>query len=324
MDQTLKGVSLDTFAEPLHVLPEGVMDDPYATVDILAVLGVEAVAKLEADYEEKLTADRVRKLPREQLEKLEFEDICRIRAGSLFSMSSGMEEMFDEDARYTMFDRIRSSMWHWGSARPTWNEYVAAYEGLRGFRIDLPDFEARITWTNTYCDNNMSDHCGTWLDGHFAYLIHYRGVHVMTLGFSIAGEGRLLLQQVQLASPRGNRWLFRIPGNRVEFAIDLFARAFPTHQILVVDGADLVRRNVAEYTATLRKVEARVERLRSATDDRKSMFHKAVIEQDQLVVQIAGLHEDAGRLVSLYGDCGRYSRGRTDVINRMTHYALAA
>jgi hypothetical protein len=330
MTDTMKGVPLGTFAETLRPLPAGVMDDPYARTDLTTLLDRETIDALERRYGTKLTSDGIRKLRRSYLEDVGFETICRIRASSMFAMSSSMEELFEEDPRHAMFDRIRSSMWHWGAARPVWNDYVAAYEGLRSFSVDLPGFEARITWTNTFCDGNQSDHCDTWLDGHFAYLIHYRGVHVMTLGFSLAGDSRLLLQQVQLASPRGNRWLFRIPGNRMEFAIDLFRQAFPSHEILVVDGVDLARRNIAGYARTLRKTEDRVETLRSrrdrdeASEDARVRFNRAVVEQQQLAEQIGRLEDDTPRLAALYGDCGRYRRAGAQVVNSMTHYRLAA
>jgi len=330
MTNTLKGVSLDTFAEGLHPLPIGIMDDPYARTDLRTLLDAGTVAGLDERYGSRLSSDQIRKLRRSYLGDLGFETVCRIRASSMFAMSSSMEELFEEDPRHAMFDRIRSSMWHWGAARPAWNDYVDAYEGLRRFSVDLPEFEARITWTSTYCDGNQSDHCDTWLDGHFAYLIHYRGVHVMTLGFSLAGEGRLLVQQVQLASPRGNRWLFRIPGNRMEFAVDLFRQAFPSHEILVVDGIDLARRNIAGYTRTLKKVQDRVGMLRlrrdrdQASEETRVRFNLAVVEQQQLAEQIGRLEDDTPRLAALYGDCGRYRRLRPETINRLQHYPLAA
>lgn len=330
MTDTMKGVPLDTFADGLHPLPAGVLDDPYAKTDLLSLLDRGTIDGLEQQYGSRLASDQIRKLNRSYLGNIGFETICRIRASSVFGMSSSMEEMFEEDPRHTMFDRIRSSIWHWGTTRPAWNDYVSGYEGLRRFSVDLPGFEARITWTNTYCDGNQSDHCDTWLDGHFAYLIHYRGRHVMTLGFSLAGEGRLLLQQVQLASPRGNRWLFGIPGNRMEFAIDLFRRAFPDHEILVVDGVDLARRNMAGYTRTLKKTQSRVETLRShrerdpASEKACGDFNRAVLDQQRLAEEIERLEEDTPRLAALYGDCGRYRRTDAQVVNRMTHYRLAA
>lgn len=330
MTDAMKGVPLGTFADTLRPLPAGVMDEPYAKTDLTTLLDRETIDALERRYGSKLTSEGIRKLRRSYLEDVGFETICRIRASSMFAMSSSMEELFEEDPRHSMFDRIRSSMWHWGASRPVWNDYVAAYEGLRRFSVDLPGFEARITWTNTYCDGNQSDHCDTWLDGHFAYLVHYRGVHVMTLGFSLAGDSRLLLQQVQLASPRGNRWLFRIPGNRMEFAVDLFRRAFPGHEILVVDGVDLARRNIAGYTRTLKKTKSRVDTLRSrrdrddASEEARVRFNRAVIEEQQLAEQIDRLETDVPRLAALYGDCGRYRRADAQVVNSMTHYRLAA
>ena len=326
MTDMMKGVSLDTFAEDLHPLPDELMTDPYCKGDLHAMLPAATIAFLEAAHGKGISGDRVRRLPRSTLEKLSFEDVARMRASSMFSMSSSMEEMFEEDPRFTLFDRIRTSMWHWGCHRPNWNEYVEAYRGLRRFRFDLPDFEARITWTNYACDGSESEHCDTWLDGHFAYLIHYRGVHVMTLGFSLSGPDRLLVQQVQTTSERGNRWLFRIPGNRMEFFVDLFARAFPSHRILVVDGVDLVERNVLGYLKALRKTEARVERLgrRIETDEDRATFNQAVIEHDLLSSRLEALKQDTERLAALYADCGRYRRLQPETINRMTHYPLAA
>src|SRR3546814_1923886 len=66
----------------------------------------------------------------------------------------------------------------------------------------------------------MGKHSRTPLDGVFAYLVQYKGEHVMTLGFSLINDRQILLQQVQLKNRTGNRWLFRFPENRLEFIID--------------------------------------------------------------------------------------------------------
>src|SRR3546814_4012996 len=82
----------------------------------------------------------------------------------------------------------------------------------------------------------MGKHSRTPLDGVFAYLVQYKGEHVMTLGFSIINDRQILLQQVQLKNRTGNRWLFRFPENRLEFIIDKFRSAFRGYRIHIVDG----------------------------------------------------------------------------------------
>jgi hypothetical protein len=190
-----------------------------------------------------------RHLPAEAFSRLTFDQICKLRHSSDTMMDNSVEEMFKKDPRYLVIQKIRSSLWRWGSSRGAWNEIVDAYDGLRRFDLGLKGFDIVLDHTTGHNERGYSEHARTFLDGVFGFMVRHNGQHVMMIGFSFAGDGRLLLQQVQSVRQKGNRWLYEFPQRRVEFVIDSLRAAFPEHRVLVVDGAvsrvDRARKSLA-------------------------------------------------------------------------------
>ena len=139
--------------------------------------------------------------------------------------------------------KIWHSMWRYGCVRDL-RRLIGYYDGMRRLDAGLPDFEVQLTWTrsiNTAAPAEHSRESGDWLylDASFGALVHYRGEHVMTIGFATSNKG-ILVAQVQLRKKKGNRFLFKLPMSYLDFALDVMRRAFPGEEISLVTGASTV------------------------------------------------------------------------------------
>jgi hypothetical protein len=100
-----------------------------------------------------------------------------------------------------------------------------------------------------------------WIDNDLAALVHVGGRHVLTVGFGL-GASACYVSQVQLREPRGNRWLYRVPGHYLDVALDMLAAAFHGYDLWLVDGgsaAAAVRRSYGKGPCTMTaETEARI------------------------------------------------------------------
>ena len=135
----------------------------------------------------------------------------------------------------------------------------------------------------------------------------------MTIGFTIVAGRKLLLQQVQATSKSGNRWMFKLPANRLEFVIDKLRDAFPGHEILVADGEDYAGVSMGQYEDAYEIVSKRDN---FDNDDREHL--------EYLSRKIAQLEQDMPRIAAFYRNTGRYQLGAEVKIADLKHYKLAA
>lgn len=145
--------------------------------------------------------------------------------------------------------KVQHSLWRYGCARD-YNRFVACLNGLGRISADLPDFDVRLTHTRFCNTAAWADHGrdGTpiYLDAPFGVLLHYKGVHVMTIGFALSSHG-ILVAQVQLRQKRGNRFLYRLPLPHLDFALELLRRAFPEDPLWLVTGTSTTAAIRAAY-----------------------------------------------------------------------------
>lgn len=167
------------------------------------------------------------------------EEIVRLKYHSTIYMENDVMDLFDKHYQYSLFRKIRNSMWRWGMGSDCWNHVVDVYNAIRRFSIDLSGFEVRLDYTTGTNERGYSQFSRTYLDGVFAYLIYYKGKHVMTLGFTAAAKGRILINQVQLANKKGNRFLYKLPYSHVSYLVDRFCDAFDGMKVYLVNGEDL-------------------------------------------------------------------------------------
>lgn len=289
----MKGIAPHSLTKPLtHVQPEN------QTRPIQSFVSKEKLDEIKDSYH---------RLPLESLSQLSFDQLCKLYFSSTITLHSTVEKKFETDIHLDVIRKIISSIWRWSRSRGTWNEIVDAYDRIRNFSFETnPDFNIRLDYSKGRNQSGYSKFSETFLDGSFGFLVHYRNKHVMTVGFSILNEKRILIQQVQLTQRSGNRFLYQLPNNRLEFIIDLFRKNFPDYLLHIINAKDLTKKIASEYKSSLER------------------WHDSPERSAQIKEAIRHLRADEKRLVSFYKNTGRYRlKKKTRVTaNGLSHFQI--
>jgi len=255
-------------------------------------------------------------LPFNLLQKLySFDEICKIAYSSIYTMDDSVGKAMDEIPAFTLFKKIKSSMWRWGYRNNDWNSVVRAWNGILAFDLGVEGFETTLDHTRWFHDYGPAEHSETYLDGVFAFLVHYRGEHVMTIGFSVT-QTAVLIQQIQLVKRKGNRWLYRYPHNRVEHAVGRFIEAFPEFDVCVASGKDIGKRSLTSYKETRSAI---IDRIKRDEKDAKLIERRKLLSE-----KIKHLTARLPEIEALYSDTGCFQLGDAVKLNGITHYKVAA
>ncbi|WP_413460691.1 hypothetical protein [Herbaspirillum huttiense] len=306
------GFPLCLFKNDLARVPAHYAKAPIRTCDVPEILGSRILAWAD---EEHIDQDAIlRQLPFSLLRRqLSFDQICKARYSEVFMMHSSVEQAFETNPEFLIVQKIANSMWRWGGGAGVWNEVVDAYDGLRCFSLGVAGFEIRLDWTTGFNERGYSREARIYLDGVFGFLVYYRGEHVLTLGFSFMAGHRLLVQQIQLAKRKGNRFLFKLPRNRVEFAIQCFGNAFPLHRLCLADGGDICLTSLRSYQRAHSSASSRLARKYDVRDEQ---------ERCEFERRIAHLEADLPRIAELYKEAGAFTRAAEFVVNGIRHYNM--
>jgi len=326
------GIDLATYTTTLtHVAPEHDLK-PVRSFDAAGRLGARVFDYLQAFHGSRDIEKVGNGLPAKGFAGLSPEETAKVIASFDHEQDSKLlDEMHAADPALHLLHKIRLSAWGWSYDRIGWNETVDAYQGIRSFDLGVDCLETTLDHTTWRHKQGRSQHARMILDGVFGFLVHHRGEHVMTIGFSFASERRLLVHQVQLRNRTGNRWLFKLPGNRMELVIDRMRAAFPRHTIMVADGnsvadtiLDFYRKDREGIERTVTDYRARLART-PANDDLRTYLAEAEAAAVKSDARIAHLEADRPRLAAFYGDLGRHrTRGRAFSSNGLVHRAIAA
>ncbi len=312
------GAPLSQYPDELRKVPAHLAKKPIRSFNPVEAMGERSARYMKARFE-KTDDSTLRQMPARALTRLSLDQLSKIRYSSIMMMERSVEDLFEQEPRYFLVQKIQHSMWCWGSRRGTWNEIVDAHRAITAFQFG-EGFEVTLDHTTWWNECGPSQHSRTCLDGVFAYLIHYRGEHVMTLGFSIAGNRQLLIQQIQLKKRRGNRWLYRLPENYVEYAVGRFQQAFPLHKLYMADGGEVAGKSLKSYRDSLNRALTDVEKYANDnTYNRLEKARAAVIEYGE---KVAHLSDEVPRLAVRYRNSGRYEQGRAKTFRSMTHYRV--
>jgi hypothetical protein len=196
----------------------------------------------------------LRHFSREELAKLAFGTCLGFEFSDLFNggeRAANIEESADVKLAFRLFGRLRNSAWRWGAfVEDDWNEVVRLFEGVRTFDFGLPGFTTHIDWA-THCNEyGYSEHARLFLDGTVGLMIHRHGKHVLTVSVAPAGNGQVMVTQVQLVAKRGNRWLYALPCGLLDHVLDRLAAAFSHATLYLTDGHDLAQRIQASYRSS--------------------------------------------------------------------------
>jgi hypothetical protein len=310
------GFPLDTFNNTLTRVPVHRTKNPALTLNIAEAFGADLLEELKDDYGDVGVQTLVRRLPASVLlEKLTFDQLCKVFYSRLFMMDRSVEDLFEDSLAHAIVQKIASSMWRWGCGSGVWNEVVDTYNCIRDFNIPLDGFAVSLDFVRGTNERGYARDSQTYLDGIFGFLVHYKGEHVMTLGFSIMKGRRVLVQQVQLTQRKGNRFLFKLPPNRVEFFLACFASAFPRHRLCMADGGDIGNVSLQSYERQLEHVLDRIK------DKPEPRHLQAKVECEQ---KIAHLTAELPRLAALYANTGKFTQTQSFQVNHVRHYALSA
>lgn len=309
---SMLGYQLTRFSSDLYKVPVHRNKEPATAAETMKILG-PSIQRWAAD-EELDDGMAIRQLSAKILsDRLSFDQFCKFQYGQYIMMHSTVDELFKQAPEFALVDKIKHSMWRWGCGDGVWNELVDAYIGIRTFEIPIAGFEVRLDFTTGHNERGYSRESRIFLDGVFGFLVYYRGEHVMTLGFSVMKGRQLLVQQVQLVKQKGNRFLYLLPSDRMQFALDCFARSFPCHTLCVIDGRDLGQVSLDSYQLAIDLAKDRLSQ-RSDKRDREEM---KVLQE-----KLAHLRADIPRLEAFYRDNGAYARGKEFKVNGIRHYRL--
>lgn len=334
----MNGIELSSLTEDLHKVSLGNNQTPgVEIVDAEKRLSdwIKSIGESKY-YEDDNLLDIVHRLPSKAFGEFTFDELCKFKHSlhdSCTSMSSSVEELFNDIPQYEVIRKINSSMWRWGYEVGTWNEVVDTYDSLRNFSLNFgPDFDIRLDYTTWYNQYGRSKYSRTYLDGIFAFLVYYKKKHVMTIGFSVIKGKRLLLQQVQLVKRFGNRFLYKLPKNYLEFVLDQFKTHFPHHQLFIVDGCSLIRKTIIGYMIPLkrerRKCAEYLECIIKAkdTESRKlfiGLYDRCLTVSHALEEDVVHLIRDRSRIKSFYNNVGKFTLGYPMHVSGLKHHQIA-
>jgi hypothetical protein len=267
METTLAGINLTDLTWPLVRVAEGgdckkpFVEDPAGRFAAVFPKYIEEYIGVDYDPQVWWATGAWRRIPYKALAKVFTPDeLARLAWGEIIQneideyFRNGNQRMGYEDhpipADHVLF-QIRNGMWRWGWSED-YNVFVDAYEGLRrltfheGFEVRLDHARScnergtAFHLVSRQCESKDDTRDPVFLDGKFGLIVYYKGKHVLTVGFTPTVYG-ILIQQVQLREKKGNRWLFKLPKNYLEYVIDCFVAAFPTMPINLVEGESLIR-----------------------------------------------------------------------------------
>ncbi len=249
----LKGIPLSTYKEePTHI-PDDVL--PSRTIERFC----ERTAAVFVDPDDVPKGNdifsEVHSYPTEYYDQFSITEIVKMKASTIFMFRSReLQRRFDEVPEYRIFEKIRSSLWRWGSSdiREEWNTLVDAYNGIKHFSFGVSDFEVTLTHTTGSNECGRSEHDrNLFLDGVFGFMVYYRSEHVMTLGCTFAKGRKIFLTQVQMKKEKGNRFLYKLPAPCIEYALSLLAKHFPMFELYIIEGASAAKKYLAQYHTLL-------------------------------------------------------------------------
>lgn len=113
-----------------------------------------------------------------------------------------------------------------------------AYRALRTFSF-LPGFDVTIDFPSAhrYLCGRGTHHPDVWFDTRLGLCVYDRGIHVLTIGIDLHPTA-VLLGQVQLRRPQGNRWLYRLGEGLLSHTVHCLERAFDL-PVAVATGASV-------------------------------------------------------------------------------------
>ncbi len=156
---------------------------------------------------------------------------------------------------------VGRSLWQLcGLSDGGWNRFVECFNSINRFDFGIPGFEVTLDWVDNWCRKGNSVFSPVdkevWLDAFFAYHVWHRGERVLTIGFNFAADS-VVVQQVQSAKKRGNRWLYKLPTHFFDYALQRMAACFGS--VVLVGAKECVHQIRLSYGRHAEKFEQSME-----------------------------------------------------------------
>ncbi len=210
--------------------------------------------------------DDWRDAPATALEKaFTFSELAKIQHTSV------LMSQYSEFARYMypLVAKLFNSHWQYGcyshASTADYNRIAAHLEKLRTLEF-AEGFTCKLTYTTHHNPFGPALHTiaekRVFLDAPFGLMVFFKGEHVLTIGFALSRHG-VLVSQVQLREKKGNRFLYQLPGNYFDVALEALYRAFG-NELWLVTGPSAVKAIKLSYvdgTVPAEDAMARVETL---------------------------------------------------------------
>lgn len=308
----MKGINLSLLEDQLHFVAEEHDKKP-----VLSIENLEQRPIVQEMYQGDVQAfaERSHDIPERYASNFTLEERCKCNFSSIIMPSRWLYDLFEKDPKYRVIQKIRNSMWRYSVHSAEQNETVQTYEALRNFKFSElgSDFDVRLDYSTGCNKKGYSEFSRTFLDGVFAFLLYYKGKHVMTISFSFYDPAHILLQQVQLTQSKGNRWLYKFPENRLEYVLSEFRHNFRDHHIMLVKGNVLVNNIVSDYRRGVADADMWIGRYlahakQAIDEDSQQRYlesadrHKR--DKQELLKRIQHLIDDKPRLVAFYDNVG--------------------
>lgn len=317
------GVPLDVYAPLAPALTADPRFSTIGGVDLLARLTKDAQNYIQDCLSAEIDLnDQIHDLPFKYWLTRTPSEYWKARHSATYGFCSEQFKHIARDPRCALIDKIVSSHWRNGLYNPSWEEIEDCYAAISSFDLGLDGFEVRLDHTTAYKPSGYAFHELIHLDGALAYHVLHKGERVMTIGFSLVKGRRVLIQQVQLASKRGNRWLYRFPKNRLEFILERFCAAFPRHTIHLIDPEDLCNSIAAIYQGNIERIEKAI--LDPDNNPESSAGRELQDRIDAQRAKLAWFNEDRGRLEAFYKNTGRFEPVDVVTFRDNRHYRMAA
>lgn len=153
-------------------------------------------------------------------------------------IQSEASEEFRYNPKYRVINKVENALHHWCYGKKNYNHLVYWYNSLSRFSFGISDTEVRLDYATYFNPWGYSKYTRTFIDGPFAYLIYYKGKHVLTVGFAPSANG-VLITQIQMKQKKGNRWLYKLPCHYIEYVVQCMSNMFHDTPLFIADGASL-------------------------------------------------------------------------------------
>lgn len=159
------------------------------------------------------------------------------------------------ERKHPLLYKLYSSQWRYGM-RADYGTAARHLNQLLALRAPA-GLEFRLTWTLGSNETGQSVHARregvkpNYLDGPLGLLVYSGPRLVMTVGLALCHAG-VLVAQVQLREPTGNRWLYRLPGARegltyLDWILGVLGEGFPDDPLYLPTGTSVVEAVIRSY-----------------------------------------------------------------------------